>query len=231
MGIVELANTIMHAVSDPNFQEIASDIGDKAIEKYKVNTPLEGVEGVSLSAKVVDYIINVRQQSFFLKISRFLFQLDDISESKRLEFRKQLEENPKYRQRVGEVIILTLEKADRLEKADITGIVMKAMINRKVESSMGLRLISIVDRAFLDDLVWLHIFIERDSITNNGNILEAYVCEHLFVLGLISFGGINGGDFSGDSGGNIYNLTSAGRAMLDIVFKEKLMQVMVSDLQ
>ncbi len=61
------------------------------------------------------------------------------------------------------------------------------------------------------------IFEKRNEITTQNDIIETYILDHLFSIGLLESHGIDGSDPAGLNSGTIYALNSFG-----VIMKEKI---------
>lgn len=113
---------------------------------------------------------------FVKKLAAFLKSDVDIPKDKKQSFLNKL--SPKDRKKIRDYIVQYLLRAEDDEKAKLMGYVYKERVLGNIENDMFLRLCSIIDRTFLDDL---------QQLPNYKDANEEYTIEaNNFVnLGLI----------------------------------------------
>ena len=123
---------------------------------------------------------------FTRKLAKFLEKEKDISEKEKEEFLNSL--TPKRRKKLFEYLTHYLLRAEDDAKADIMGYVYKERVYGRIDDDMFLRLCSIVDRAFVDDLKELPYYFGKEgdySIAANNFI-------NLGLIDSYSGGWVNG---------------------------------------
>lgn len=111
---------------------------------------------------------------------------------------------------LGRQIVLMLERADDERKASLYGQLYCSLVRRELTKEEFGRLCNSVDRAFYEDLKHLVDFCE--DVAASGDMQP--VAESLQGAGLLSFAGIDGGNYGEDSqGGTLYRLNHFGRLL------------------
>lgn len=124
--------------------------------------------------------------------------MENTTQKDRKEFVKRLGDDDKI-ETFGKTILLIFERIDDVEKPSIIGRILSAHIRGKMTYDDAMRIAAIVNRGYLQDLIYLKVF--KDGTQGNN---EA-VADALFSIGLLSNQGIDGGSFSNpNSGGTIY---------------------------
>ena len=100
-------------------------------------------------------IASSTQFRFLKKIARFLVQLREIPSERREEFARRLEEDPRFRERLAENLLLVLDRLDDSSKPELIGKIFRAYILGRTDYETCTRLCSAVDRAFYADLLAL----------------------------------------------------------------------------
>ncbi|MBD2336502.1 hypothetical protein H6G64_05790 [Calothrix sp. FACHB-156] len=156
--------------------DILADFGevalDSVLEGVIKDIPILGtaVKLAKLSKTITDHI-------FLLKIQKFLLELENISnEEKQALFRK-LDNNPETKAKIGECLVLIINRLDDLEKAQILAEIFLSLIQEKIDLETFRRLSSAIDIAFIEDLKKL-IKDSRDSTCLN-NLIRSGLAEIL----------------------------------------------------
>lgn len=113
---------------------------------------------------------------FIKKLSKFLKKDVEIPLEEKQKFLENLDE--KDRARMEDYVMQYLLHAEDDEKATLMGYIYEAYVYGEIDNSMFLRLCSIVDHAFLDDLRELPKYIQK-----NGE--ESIAANNFINLGLM----------------------------------------------
>jgi hypothetical protein len=125
---------------------------------------LDVVSGVPLGTILVNvYKIGVGIDDFLIvkKLSTFLSSMKNMEEEAN-EYLDSLP--PEKRHKVGEFMLNSLCKAESSDKAQILGFIFKACVGKRIGMEMMLRLTSIVNKAFILDLVHLPEYKESSAV-------------------------------------------------------------------
>lgn len=113
---------------------------------------------------------------FVYKIAKFLQQSEDIPEDKKEKFLQNLD--AKQRKKMYEYLIHFLYLAESDEKAVIMGYVYRERIIGNIDDSLFLRLCSIINKLYLEDLKHLGTYLEPSNDTG-------YITDNLISYGLL----------------------------------------------
>ena len=100
------------------------------------------------SAKALD---DVRDRLFAAKISRFMSGMGELSDSQKEAMKAALIEHDDV-EKVGEVVLLTLEQVSDLNKATLMGSIFRLYIDNQLSGEDLRRLANMINLAFWDDL-------------------------------------------------------------------------------
>lgn len=110
------------------------------------------------------------------------------------------------RNKFGETMLVLIETADDIKKPQIYARLLELWIRGECLYEESVRCCRIVDRVFYSDLVYLMDF-------NDDSVNLDYQAEELYKNGLLSYGGIDGGEIVDDGenpGGMIYQVNKFG---------------------
>lgn len=151
----DLATALTDEIGDDYLQEIATDLGDVAIDQILTDEILKEIPIFGLLLKTYKSAIGIREQIFIKKIAIFLFNLKDVSKEKRQAFINKIDTEKEFGHKVGEKLLILLERVDDLQKPQIIAKIFKAAVNEHINYEQFLKLSAIVERAFLPDLLTL----------------------------------------------------------------------------
>jgi hypothetical protein len=169
-------------LSNSEISKIAVDISEVALDSIFEDGILRDLPVVSTVVGIVKTSKNIRDKLYAKKILLFLQSSNDCAIEKREAFISKLNKNPKEKQKVGETIILILEKSDEMKKPIIIGNLFKAYLVEDISYSEFIKLSSIVNKTSVNDL-YLLVKMRKDK-----KHLPTELAESLAINGLMSFG-------------------------------------------
>ena len=134
----------------------------------------------------------------------------DIPEEEKKKFLKKLDANPKFRRKVGETLVLLLDRLDDMEKPELVGKLFKAYMLGRIEFPAFQRLAAAVERAYLPDLFELKGYYD-------GQSSDDAIAQRLASHGLLHFSVevlIGGGKIR-------YSISGLGELLVEICWMEK----------
>jgi len=153
-------------------------------------------EGVLREIPILGTIVGVsraggaiRDRIYLKKVARFLTALSTAGELERESFMKNLGDQDS-RIRFSESVLMLIERADDIRKADLIGYLWASCARDEIKYSDAVRLCYMVNRAFYTDLE----FLQNMKFGVQGE--DTPIAEALFSSGLVSDFGFCGGNFS-----------------------------------
>lgn len=153
---------IFTAVKSEEIKDITKDLTEIAIDQLLQDGLLKDIPIVSTAYNIYNLSLNISNSFFTKKILKFLFELKSIPISERLNFIEKMENEDKTK-RIGEKILIILNKIDDVDKATILGKLFKLTIEDIIETSVFMRLSHMIDKSYLEDL---HLLKKIDSLEN-----------------------------------------------------------------
>lgn len=164
-----------------------------------------------LTYSISDYFLLTR-------IIHFINELDLKTQDEIDKFKKKYFKDKDYN-KIGSKILLAIEKADEQKKLKWLAKCLRLLIDRKITRSNFMRLTTIITNAFVEDVEKLKVFDEREEITSENDIIETYILDQLFSLGLLEMHGFDAGDISGVNSGTVYALNEFGKIVNDKILE------------
>jgi hypothetical protein len=132
--------------------ELPAEILEFSIDQALDDGILKDIPFVGWIAKAVSAGMAISDKILYHKILRFVFSIERFAKSDRDQFRSKIEHDPVYRRKVGEHLIIMLDKVDSLEKAHFLAIVFDHCLTGHIEHDCFIDLAHIVSSALLADL-------------------------------------------------------------------------------
>ena len=207
MDIEKLPDQIVDSIVNNNLSASAIDLSEIGIDKLLDETFLSDfpIPIFNTVIKSIRVVMHIRDKIFLAKVVKFFLCLDSISIEDKKAFKRKMEEDSKFKKKVGETLLLILERLDDLAKPEIIAKVFKAFLSGKITFSDFQRVALAVDIAYIDDLRML-IGQPVDRPTFDWDYME-----NLLRTGLVKIGNVETPMFPGRSAGEIsYELSPMG---------------------
>lgn len=171
-----IEQSIVDSISKTDLTDLSLEIGETILDSILEEGILKDIPVFSIFWNLAKTGISIKDKLFAKKIYKFLTELQNISQIERENFISEVEESQDYEAKVGETLLLIIDKCDDMKKSSIMGKLFSAAIQRQISYIEFLKLSSIVNRAFLPTLSAL----KHDSEISRNDF------EELFSLSLVT---------------------------------------------
>lgn len=218
MSEKEIELALLDSVAKDNLKGLIENAAEYTLDTILESEELKQIPVFGTLIKILNASSSIRDRLFAKKIYKFLASLKDVSPKQRLDFINKIEQKNNGRKRLGETILLLLERLDNMEKPDLIGKIFRKCILDEIPYKTALRLCSIIDRVYFPDL---------DDLVKNykGEKIGYDVLASLAGIGLMEVSGIDGGqltDGTEDSiemGGAQYRVNWHGELLVKILLE------------
>lgn len=169
--------SIFESIKSNEILEISTDIVESGIDQLIDNELLKDIPILGTGYKLITFANKITESFYIQKILKFLFQIQDISLEKRIEFIEKLEKE-KETKKVGEKLLITLNRLDDSDKAIVIGKLFKATIEGEIILNDFLRLNYIIEKSYYQDLRILKTNVYLNNIDND-------IKSYLHQIGLL----------------------------------------------
>jgi hypothetical protein len=205
----ETSIELFNSIATDKLGSVGRDLGEVALDTVLKEGVLRDIPVFNTIVALYQAGVEIHHHLFVRKIMNFLRELSSTPLEKRRKFVEDIEKNPKQKRELGETLLLLIDRADSLQKPSILGKLLSNHILGNISYEDVTRLSYIVDRVYISDLSYLLKF--ESGVQRNSNIAAS-----LQSVGLLSFSGIDGGNFDDeDSGGVIYVLNEYGKILIE----------------
>lgn len=132
--------------------ELPADILEFAIDQALDEGILKDIPFIGWIAKGLSVQRSISDRIFFQKILRFLHGLEGAADSNRDVFRLQIEQDPVLGRRVGEHLVVLLDKLDALDKPGLLAKCFTHVLTGKLDPNRFFDLAHIIERSTIADL-------------------------------------------------------------------------------
>ena len=208
MELHNLPDKLVDSVYSSDLDDIAFELSEIGLDQFLDKDFIKELPVVGVIARIFKDSLDMRHRIFLAKVARFLFRLKDVTKEQNKAFEAKIRNDPNLKKKVGQTLVLILERLDGLEKPDMVGKCFACYLSNIITFSQFRRLASAIDLAFIDDLnALLGTAAESDEFLNDPK-------ENLVRTGLIRFQG-SGKQGAGDK--ISYFITPLGQLFIDIM--------------
>jgi hypothetical protein len=140
---------IIDEVGQEKLSELTLDYAELSLDFFMENDVLKDIPLFGTFFKFFKTATNIKDQIFLKKLYSFLFHLKDIPLNKRVEFINNLEDS---KQKVGEKLLILIEKLDDLDKPKMISNLFRAVIEEKISYEEFLIISNAVANSYINDL-------------------------------------------------------------------------------
>lgn len=221
MGTNDIEIALLDSVAKDNLKELIGDAAEYTLDSMLESEELKEIPVFGTLIRIASATSSLRDRLFAKKVYKFLASLKDVSPQKRQAFIQSIESQKGGQRRIGETILLLLERLDDMKKPDLIGKVFRQCILGEIQYKTALRLCSIIDHAYFPDLEDLVRCYKGEKIGHD-------VSASLAGLGLMELSGIDGGHFIGetedewDQGGAGYSINWHGKLLIEKILLDDI---------
>jgi hypothetical protein len=117
------------------------------------NELLKNIPVVGTALKLIGAASDIRDRLFAAKLLTFLRAIESFDESARQRIRDRITDDPNEARRVGETLIMVIDKVTSVHKAHIIAILFVAYSHGRLSERLFRECTQIVESVFIDDLV------------------------------------------------------------------------------
>ncbi|MDD5431845.1 MAG: hypothetical protein PHO70_02530 [Candidatus Omnitrophica bacterium] len=198
---ISIENSLLAVIGNSGGKDLIKEASEIAIDHFLQEGILKDIPVVGTVANLFSIGIKTQGYIFTKKLQRFLFALSDISFQERQAFTARLDSDLKFRVRVGENLILLINKLDDMDKSELLARAFSGFVNNRYDYLIFHRLAVAIDRCIIQDLHKL----ERG---NKRLHLEPHEAQILSSAGLVELEVIP--QVRGEGVRNIYQITELG---------------------
>lgn len=146
-----LSENLAMTVAKSNL-ELPAEIVEFTIDQIIDEGILKDIPVVGWIAKGLSVSRSISDRILFHKILRFLIALDENSEGSREEFCKKINDDPDFKKRVGEHLLILLNKIDAIDKASFLAKCFNYFLTGVIDHDYFIDLSSVIERSTIADL-------------------------------------------------------------------------------
>ena len=173
MDINELEVSLVETLLDSDLANIGTDLGEITVDSALEEGVLKDIPVISTLRALWKTSVAVRDELFLKKLVQFLAGLHDIPPHERKKMIDRLENDDSYAQKVGEHIIILLDRLDNMRKPALLAKAFRAYIKGEIGAQDLQRFLYVIDRAIYSDLTFLKAYLADEKVP--AAVIQGYV--------------------------------------------------------
>lgn len=191
-----LSRALIRSITIENIADLAADVAETILDSGISDDVLKNIPVFGILFKLYKAGSSIREMLFVKKVARFLEPAGQVVDLDRQRFVQEMEANPEQEQKVGEKVLLLLDRLDDFDKATMIGKLFAAYVEKKIEFWWFQERASAVARCGLPALNALlqnkhheYMVTEEDWGEKMLHRIEIDPLEELYRAGLLSVDG------------------------------------------
>ena len=148
----ELGISVLKSACSSEAKDLAVEWGQFGLEALLSEGALKDAPMLGTVVKLCTVTKTIRDQLFVQKVWDFLRACPKFNDLEKLGFVREHLDDPHKAKKLGNAIVLMLDKLDDLEKTEMLAKMFAALVRKQIDYSDFRRLAAGVDRAFIEDL-------------------------------------------------------------------------------
>jgi len=149
---MKIQDEFIDSIKKSNASELSGEIVEFSVDQLLDEGLLKDIPWVGWIFKAKNIYTTISDQLFFAKIMSFLISIDETSEEEKLNFSKKVENDLKFKNKVGSTLLLALEKINDIEKPQLLAKVFTSFLKNYIDFNEFHLLTDSINTAFIDDL-------------------------------------------------------------------------------
>jgi hypothetical protein len=208
----KIETNLIQSIASSEIKNITDDFCELGLDAMLNEGVLKDIPVFGTLTKL--YSVGATKDKIFeKKILKFLFELKKISENERNDFTQKINSNEKQAQKIGEHILVILDRLDDLYKPIILAKLLSANIQGKIDYEMFVRLSSIIDKSLVSDINKLKDYRESQFSSFTATSLQNTGLVKLSVMNPNIAFDVNGNQTSG----SLYAVSELGEILIEIL--------------
>ena len=157
---LEYSIALENSLKSENLQGLTKDFAEIGIDAFLKDGLLKDIPILGSVIGLAKAGNDVRNFLFAKKVASFLYQLREIPTEQRISMISKIEEDEKFKVKIGEKLLYIIEKCEDHEKVTLVAKMFCAFLRKEIGYSDFLKASKVIDSAFAGDL---DIFIKLDQ--------------------------------------------------------------------
>lgn len=180
MEVEKISDGIVDTIIKDDNLDLITDIADFSINQI-FDGPISELPIIKALIATIKLGISIRDRFLIKKIILFLKETKNLDDDDREKFRERVESDKRYSKKIGEHIVIILDRYDHVTKAQMLAKLFNGYLKGLINYEDFLRLSSSIEKAFISDLNKLHLYYKH-----NLEEVDDFILQNLYQSGLVS---------------------------------------------
>jgi len=192
---------------------IVGDLGEVGLDSILEDGIFKDIPFLGVGISIAKLIASASDKILLKKLILFIRELNLKNQTEVDEFKDKYFKIEDYKI-IGSKLLLILDRSDSEIKIRWLAKILQLLVGKELSLKDFLRLSSIINNCYVGDMQEIGVFLKQQEITSTNQLIEQYILDHLFSIGVLESRGFDGGDFSGNSG-TVYALNRFGEIFMN----------------
>ena len=152
---------------------ISVDIGELVVDSFLNDGLLKDIPILGFSINAYKLTNNIRDIILLNKLKLFIENLNIINEKDLDNFKDKITKD-KFRKEIGIKLLNIIDKSDEYIKIKWLAKVFLDYLNKNIPKDFFFRIITIINNAFVQDILKIRVFKNKTEILSNNKLIESY---------------------------------------------------------
>jgi len=166
---MEIDKSLIRTIGENGAQDILSDMGELTLDSIIDNDTINQIPIIGTLRSVYKITNSISDYLFVQKLLKFLKELESLSTKEKNRMKTKILKEEKFGKKVGETLLVIINKIDDNDKPKIIAKIFKAYINNEIDFQHFLKFSQIVNKSYLPDLLNLTNFMIGQSFSNENS--------------------------------------------------------------
>jgi len=149
---LNISDNLADTVAEIGLMGLPAEILEFSIDQVLDEGLLKDIPFVGWISKGITLQRSISDRILFHKILRFLLALESIDSGSKESFRQKIKSNPKFKRKVGEHLLLILDRIDDLSKPQMIAKCFDHHLTEDIEFAHFIELAQVIERSTIGDL-------------------------------------------------------------------------------
>lgn len=178
----KLAPLLISSIASSDIKDLATDISEVGLDQLLDDGVLREIPIIKALVGARKTVVAIRDLILMKKIVVFLTELRNIPKEQREDWARRINEDEKYQRRVGESLVMILDRFEHTDKSKLLAQVFNGYVREEIDFGQFQRMASAIDRAYLDDL---NAMLDFFTVTPEGDAKSQWApWDKLYLSGL-----------------------------------------------
>lgn len=123
---------LIEVIKEKEIQKISTDIVESIIDTKLPESVFKEIPFLSTIFGTYNAVTSIQDKLFIKKLLTFLYELKSVSQDQRISQIIKIEDDTKYKTKVGEKLLFIISKCDDLDKSSMIGTLFKFYLKEKI---------------------------------------------------------------------------------------------------